>query len=426
MSEPHAARDHASWSASTTERNWNCEGALALNDGVEDSTSVAADWGTVAHEISEDCLFDKNKDASEFIGQARKGKVHEIEVDEEMAEVVMAYVSYCRERVAAYKTETGQNALIFIEQNLPLDAIDPPFDAGGTGDFIAIFEAWHLIEVVDLKTGRGVAVKAENNAQARSYALGTMLKFTGYDINSVMSTIVQPRIGSGKPKSETYHVSDLVEWATDLKAKMLRSHEAKLAYEKVKAGELSLSEWSATHLRAGDHCAKTFCKARATCPALEKAVQDKVGLWFDNLDQPRLSNAMSGDDPAQISRDLDALDMIESWCNARRERAHMLAESGVEIPNYILVPKQGREKWNDGAEEQVIGAAVLAKLPESKYLTPGKLRTPKQIRKELGKQAHLVDGLSSTPEAGTNLVRADKTTRQAVAPAVHQHFQAIE
>jgi hypothetical protein len=120
------------------------------------------------------------------------------------------------------------------------------------------------------------------------------------------------------------------------------------------------------------------------------------------------------------------LDMIEGWCNARRERAHHLAESGVEIPNYILVPKQGREKWNDGVEEQVIGAAVLSKLPESKYMTPGKLKTPKQVRKELGANAKLIDGLSSTPEAGTNLVRADKTTRRPVAAGVHQHFSAIE
>ena len=40
--------------------------------------------------------------------------------------------------------------------------------------------------------------------------------------------------------------------------------------------------------------------------------------------------------------------------------------------------------------------------------------------------AGLIDGLSTTPDAGTNLVRADKTTRQAVAPAVNQHFSIIE
>jgi hypothetical protein len=187
---------------------------------------------------------------------------------------------------------------------------------------------------------------------------------------------------------------------------------------------MSPAEWSTAYLKPGDHC--KFCKAKATCPAVEKAVIDQVGIWFDDLDQPRLANDPGADDPAKIARDLDALDMIEGWCNARREHAHQLAESGVDIPNYVLVPKQGREKWNDGADAAVIAAAKTAKLPEAKYLNPGKLRTPKQVRKELGANAGLVDGLSSTPDAGTNLVRADKTTRQPVAAAVHQHFQAIE
>jgi hypothetical protein len=153
---------------------------------------------------------------------------------------------------------------------------------------------------------------------------------------------------------------------------------------------------------------------------------DKVGLWFDDLDQPRLTNAMSGDDPAQLSRDLDALDMIESWCNARRERAHMLAESGVEIPNYILVPKQGREKWNDDVEAKVLAAAKSIGLAPAKYLNPGKLRTPKQVRKEFGDKASLLADLSSTPSAGTNLVKASKTTRSAVAPKVNQFFEKID
>lgn len=431
MSNPHAARDHASWSASATERNWTCEGALALNEGVEDTTSVQADWGTVGHEIAEDCLFDAKKDASDYIGQTRKGKVHEIEVDEEMADVVMAYVGYCRKRVADYKAETGDNALIFIEQNLVLDAIDPPFDAGGTGDFIAIFEKWHLIEVVDLKTGRGTWVDATENKQARTYALGTMLKFTGYDVTHVKSTIIQPRMGDGKPKSETYHVSELMEWTIDLKARMLASKAAKDAYDRVLSGDMSVAEWSTTYLKPGHHCSKTFCKVRSTCPALQRQVEDQVGLWFTETDEPKLANAPAPSDPVELARRLDALDMIEGWCNAVREHAHQQAESGVQIPGYILVPKQGREKWNDAAAESIAqGVATAAGIPREKWLNDPKLRTPKQVRavfEKAGKKDFIEKllPLSSTPDAGTNLVRADKTTRAPIAAAVHNFFTVV-
>lgn len=399
---------------------------MALTDGVEGTTSVASDWGTVSHEIAEDCLFDPKKDASDFIGQVRKGKVHEIEVDEELADTVMAYVNYCRKRVADYKAETGENALIFIEQKLPLDAIDPPFDAGGTGDFIAIFEKWKLIEVVDLKTGRGTWVDANENKQARSYALGTMLKFTGYDVTHIKSTIIQPRMGDGKPKDETYHVSELAEWASDLKDKMLASKKAMDA-----RGTISEAEWAATYLKTGPHCDKTFCPARATCPALARQVEDTVGLWFTETDEPRLANVPSPTDPVALARQLDALDLIEGWCNAVREHAHREAENGVEIPGYVLVPKQGREKWNDAAAESIAqNIATAAGLPREKWLNDPKLRTPKQVRaafEKAGKKDMIEKllPLSSTPEAGTNLVRSTKTTREPVQGTATRYFEAI-
>lgn len=421
----HAARDHATWSASATERNWLCGGALALNDGVRDDTSEAADWGTVAHEIAELCLSDKTRDAFDFIGETRKGKVHEFEVDEEMAEVVMSYVNYCRGRVEQYKAETGGNALIFVEQHLSLAAIKPPFDAGGTGDFVAIFPEWGMLEVVDLKTGRGKWVDAKENGQARTYGLGALLAFPGRKVKTVKSTIIQPRMGDGKPKSEEYSITDLIDWTGDLLTKMHRSKAAVDDYAKVKAGEMSLAEWASTYLTPGDHCKNTFCKARGNCPAVERAAMDAAGVWFDDLDQPRLANIDIGD-PDERARRLDMLDLIEGWIAGVRAFEHSAAEMGNPATGYILVDKEGREKWNDGSEADVLAAVKTAGLAEAKYLNPGKLKTPKQIRKALGARADLVAGLSDTPKTGHNLVRADKTTRPAATPAVNKHFDILD
>ncbi len=414
----HAARDHATWSASATERLWNCPGSLALTDGLPEKTSEAADWGTCAHQIAERCLRGQGP-ADRYIGTTEKGKSHSFEVDEEMAETAQIYVDY----VTSVLDAEDAGVQFWIEQHFTLEALQPPFDAGGTADAVIYLPKAKHLHVIDLKGGRGHVVEVIGNRQARTYALGAMLAHTGLDVERVTVTIVQPRAPhkDGRIRSETMHVADLMEWTTDLVGAMRRSAAAKRDRE---SRAVSEAEWVSVYLCPGDHC--TFCKARGTCPALEKKAMDTVGIWFDEIDQPRLANDPDADDPAKLARDLDMLDMIEGWCNARRERAHQLAESGVDIPNYILVPKQGREKWNDGAEEQVIGAAILAKLPEAKYLNPGKLRTPKQVRKELGKQAHLIDGLSTTPDAGTNLVRADKTTRSAATPAVHQFFEPVE
>jgi hypothetical protein len=305
-----------------------------------------------------------------------------------------------------------------------LASLNPPFDAGGTADAVVYLPRAKTLEVIDLKGGRGHVVEAIGNPQGRTYALGAMLAHQGLDVERVKVTIVQPRAPhkDGRIRSDEFHVADLVEWTADLVAAMRRSAEASRVYSLLgTAGVRSSAEWASIHLKPGDWC--KFCKAKATCPAVEKAALDAVGIWFDDLDQPRLAKCGERDDPAQLARDLDMLDLIEGWCNARRERAHMLAESGVDIPNYVLVPVNKREVWKDGVEDKVLAAAKAAKLPEAKYLIK-KLRTPKQVRKELGTQATLVADLSETPTTGSsNLVRADKTTRAPVLGTAAKFFE---
>lgn len=419
----HTTRDHATWSASATERNWNCPGALALTDGLPEQESEAAAWGTAAHTISERVLRG-DRPSDKHIGSFVKTKSHEIEVDEEMLEVVDKYVGYVEDCL-----DSEEGTRLHIEQHFTLAGLKPPFDAGGTADAVIYYPLLKMIEVVDLKGGRGVVVAVKGNPQLRTYALGAMMANPGLDVETVRSTIVQPRAphSDGRIRSETCHIADLVEWTADLMAAMRRSKAASDAHPSNPDGSgIAISTWTTKYLSPGDHCDKTFCKARATCPALEQKALDAAGIWFDELDQPRLANDPDPDDPAKLARDLDMIDLIEGWCKSRREHAHRQAELGVEIPDYILVPKQGREKWIEGADAKVIAAAKTAGLSPDKYVNPGKLRTPKQVRKELGNKAGLVDGLSQTPDAGTNLCRSDKTTRQAVAPAVNQHFSAIE
>lgn len=415
MANAHAAREHSQWSASSTERNWQCPGSLALTDGLPETTSEAADWGTACHQIAERCLHDGGN-ADRYIGTIEKAKSYSFEVDEEMAETAQMYVDYVRQRIDSVPADAP--VITHYEQHFTLNSLKPPFDAGGTADAVLYFPTLKLIEVIDLKGGRGVVVEVTGNPQARSYALGAMLANPGIDVERIRTTIVQPRAPhrDGRIRSEEFHIADLVEWTTDLVAAMRRAKEAMDTLASTSQGE-----WSTKFLNAGDHC--KFCKAKATCPAIEQKAIDTVGIWFDDLNQPRFANTPPSTDPAERAMKLDMLDMIEGWIAAFRENEHRLAEAGDPADGYILVPKQGREKWNEGVEEQVIGAAIVSRLPEEKYLTPGKLRTPKQIRKELGKNANLVEGLSSTPEAGTNLVRATKTTRDAVPGTAARFFE---
>lgn len=416
----HSARDHATWSASATERNWNCSGALALTKDLPEKTSEAADWGTCCHQIAEKCLRG-GVEAISFLGTTEKGKKHEFDVDEEMADTAQVYVDYCRARLAEYKKATGQDAAFFLEQKFSLASLSPPFDAGGTGDFVIIFPLWKMIEVVDLKGGRGVVVEAKGNPQGRTYGLGAMLKHVGLDVETVRVTIVQPRAGhkDGRIRNDEFHVADLVEWTTDLMARMRRS---KAALDE--RGKLPEAAWAAKWLNPGAHCGKTFCKAQGFCPALAQRALDAAGVWFDDLDQPRLSNSPEAMAPEKLAQTLDSLDMIAEWINAVRAYAHAQAESGVAVPGYQLVEKIGNRAWK--VDEAKVVETLTANGVDREHAFTRKLVSPAQAEKLLGsKKKTAIADLVERPVRGTNLVAANKTTRPAVASAVEKHFDIL-
>lgn len=407
MIAAHSDRDHAVWSASASARNFACPGALALTIDLPETTSEAADWGTCAHQIADDCLRD-GTDADRFLGMTLKGKKHSFEVDEEMADCAQMHIDYVR--------SLGGEPM--IEQFFDLSALGTPFDAGGTGDAVIYLAPEKRLEIVDLKGGRGVVVEAKGNLQLRTYALGALIANQGLDVTHVTVTIVQPRAPhtEGRIRSETFHVTDLMDWTVDMLAAMRKSKEAMDA-----KADLAPAAWAAAFLNPGHHCRTSFCKAAATCPALEQQAMDVAGVWFDNENVPHLAN-VEQDDPDARARTLDMLDVLEDWLKQVRAHEHRLAEEGRPATGYGLVQKQGREKWNDGVEEQVRLACEMAGLPEAKFINPGKLRTPKQVRKELGKKSALVAELSSTPVSGTNLVRLDGSLRQEVAAPITSMF----
>lgn len=423
----HASRQHAAWSASATARNWNCPGALTLTAPlVERRTSEAAAWGTCAHEIAEGCLT-QGLDASEFVGNNVGSDGFRFDVDEEMADTAQQFVDYVRGRLADYNAAefvtSGRwpSAVLYVEQRLSLAAIKPPFEAGGTGDAILWFPGWKLLEIVDLKGGRGVVVEATGNPQMRTYALGAMLTLPDLKPERVMTTIVQPRAPhkDGRIRSETFHVADLLEWTGELLDAMHRAAQADLDAEM--GGKDAV--WNRRWLNAGDHC--KFCPAAGFCPALEQRAMDAVGVWFDDLDKPRISNIPDSMEPSELAKRLDVADLIQEWMNAVRAYAHAQAESGVEIPGYQLVDKIGHRAWK--GDDTVTRAALTALGLKPHQLDDVKLKTPAKIEKALGaKRKGEIDALVERPVRGTNLVASDKTTRPAATPVANRFFQPIE
>lgn len=424
----HGGRAHATWSASSTTRNWACSGALALGEQVAhlDVESEAAAWGTACHQVAEKCLRSGN-DAETLIGTVEKTKRFSFEVDTEMANTAQAYVDYVRGRMAEYKQATGEDSELYIEERFSLASLEPPFDAGGTGDAVLIFPKWELIEVVDLKGGRGIKVEVEQNKQLRTYGLGAMLAHPGCSISRVMSTVVQPRMGDGLPKSETYHVADLMEWTAELVERMNRSAEAIAEYKAIK-GDLMREAWGDKYVVAGSHC--TFCPAAGFCPAKEKKALAAAEAFFGDSGMIVIPNQPADLSPERLARALEGFDDLQDWMNAVRALATRLKQTGTDIKDtatgaeYILVDKIGNRRFK--GEFPAEGLKKIGVTDEELYTLA--MRSPAQLEKKLGAKRLREVGkdklaaLIHRPITGQSLVSAAKTTRPPVSSAAEKFF----
>jgi len=170
----------------------------------------------------------------------------------------------------------------------------------------------------------------------------------------------------------------------------------------------------------GDHCASTFCPARATCPALAaRATSVLVGnspdcepgqvpLPTDPASESvrlpvgtervpgdlafalaKLPDELTAEERADI---LDAKDMIFSWVNAVESHAYKLAMQGTRTPRHKLGVGQGKYEWTldpDALRKRLsqtgrIGenGKTAGKLKKEDYITES-LPSPNQAKQRI-------------------------------------------
>jgi hypothetical protein len=446
----HGARAHATWSASATARNLHCPGALALSRfAPEQKESIHAARGTACHQISEKCLA-KGLEPSVFLGATEHTKEHAIVIDEELVTSAEMYVEYCRGIMAGFSEW-------WLEERFSLHSLNPPFDAGGTGDFVSYDAENRTLEIVDLKNGMGV-VDVNENPQLRTYALGALLAHPKLKVDTVTVTIVQPRAPhrDGQIRSETFHVADLVEWTSDLLDAMYRSKQAEDEFDEAGGNSVLLDDWAQNWLRPGK-C--TFCPAEGACPTNRRSALNVAKVWFEpDTGEAKIGNAALDQSPEALGRDLDLIPMLEDWIKARRALAHSLVEQGTNIPTadgqrYYLADKIGNRKWSvdeallakllqgDGIawlehlssttdlegpalQKAVAEAVAQYKLGKADVYAAPEIKSPAQLEKVLGaKRKALVEPFVTKPVTGTNLVRSNRTSRPAAKSVAGQYFE---
>lgn len=414
----HAARSHATWAASSSARYIHCAGALALESSlpaeVKTSSYYAAE-GTAMHQIAERMLR-TGANASELVGETEIADGQAIFIDDELAYAIDQHLEFCR-GLAEIADQT------WTEQRFDLGKLKLPFETGGTSDFIAWIAAQEEIVVVDLKGGRGVVVEVAGNAQMRVYALGVLLNISGLKVKRIRVVVVQPRAShpDGIVRSETFDVADLMEWAADLMVAQQRASEALDSFAQAQTNSVDRDDWVKTWLRPG---ACQFCPAYGACPALRNDALSTVDDWFD-ADTERLNLPMDNS-PEQIADDLNKIEAILDWANARRTLGQQLAEAGVDIPGWMLSPKRKTRKWIEENEIQNAMSIAEATGLKADQLYNRKLKSPAQVEKLLPRRKEKIEHLIKAESSGNNLVRRGRSTRGEAVPMIDRFMEPVE
>jgi hypothetical protein len=309
---------HAQLSPSSADRWMVCPGSVALNAGLPDTSSAAADEGTAAHWLGEQIL--NGADGTTLVGaKAENG----VTVTADMLTDVLKYTSYVQDVVKA----TGGTLL--VEQRLPIGHLTGEDGAHGTSDTVIL--AGHELIVIDLKFGQGVRVDAERNRQLRIYALGALEQYgLAFDFTQVRMVIHQPRLD---------HVSEWVDTGEELEA----------FADDVRAAAMNCGIPTPPLVPTTKGC--RWCKAKADCPALRDVVMDQ----FENI-EPETATA------DQLGEAMGKTELIEGWIKAIRGKVESNLFAGIPVVGFKLVQgKRGNRAWADEAEAEATLKAMRVK-----------------------------------------------------------------
>ena len=345
MPNVHAKR----YPASSSARWIGCPGSVRISEQCpsEDSGSVYADEGTLAHEIAEIKLriaIDKTVKASQLT-KLSKDPLWTGEMDEA--------TDFYRDVVLEHLAAEGDDAELMIEQRVDFSEWVP----GGFGTSDAVIIGDDTIEIIDLKYGKGIRVDAPGNSQMRLYALGAFEIFGDlYDFEHVRTTIVQPRLDH--VSSEEISVKDLLTWADEV----VRP-----------AAELAEQPDAPTH--AGTWC--RWCPGKAIC---RTRVEANLELARMDFKAPDLLS------PDEIGEVLQKADALTQWAADVSAYALQQAIAGEHYAGWKLVEGRSVRKYADELkvaealqkagykeavlyERKLLGITAMEKLVGKKKLT---------------------------------------------------------
>ena len=376
---------HAVLSASGSKRWLSCPPSARLERKFPDKAGEAAQEGTLAHALAEARIRYWLGEISENGLALRIDSIrHDALYSPEMGEYVSEYVDLCIEKI----NEAHGTAL--VEERLDFSRwVKNGF---GTGDMVIIGDG--VLEIVDLKYGKGVPVSAEGNTQMQLYALGAIEQYGYiYDFDHVRMSIFQPR--NGGLSTQLMSVEELLAWGESIKP------IAELAY----AGR--------GDFKAGEHC--RFCRAAVQCKALADYNLEIAKLEFRDAD-------LLTDD--EVSSVLERVDGLVRYAEKIKTFALAEALKGHKWPGFKVVAGRSNRRITDAVKAvKLLRGAGYA---DDVIYKPLEIQTITDLEKTITKKkfGEILGSVVEKPPGKPTLVPADDE-RPEYDP-VQSEFEVME
>lgn len=352
---------HSKFGPSKAHRWLYCHASIRDEAKFPSTTSKYAEEGTCAHRLAELCLNDavakRRKKPSWYLGKKcdETGLVY----NQEMIDNVKIYLSII------FSIYNPHEDKIMVEGKLSAPELSE--DYYGTID--CLIEKPAKLVSVDFKYGKGIAVHAVENEQMlcynnlATYCVGKKKKFEQH--------IVQPRLDDPAMRHTKWEYG----------AKEMKAHE-----KLVKAAMKGAASKNPAYAPGEKRC--HFCKAQATCQALQAYTMEVMSQDFTVIDSdseftPTVPDELSGDQIAFVLRNKK---LIETWLASVQAYAiDSLEKDSRAIPEYKVVRGRSNRRWSCD-EKKIVKAVLKARKDLDKEdLYKSSLITVAQLEKLMGK-----------------------------------------
>lgn len=319
----HKERSHALLSASGASRWLACTPSARLEEQFPDTTSSAAQEGTLAHELSElklrNHFFPAGFGKRKLTAAIKVLKENELWQDE-MMEYTDVYLDYIKATALRFKTQpTAKIEERMYFRKYTWAAPDDKIEGSGIADCVLI--GGGVIHIIDFKYGKSPdgRVTAEGNPQLALYALGAYEAYKIlYPIENIRMSIVQPRLSDG-----------ISEWECSL--------EDLLAFGNYVMGKAELAIKGEGDPAPSDKTCK-YCRARGRCRA--RSEEDVKLAFAIGKKPPLITNEEMGQ---YLIQGAD----VAKWLNDLQDCALAECLAGRVVPGWKAVEGRGSREWTD-------------------------------------------------------------------------------